>query len=329
MTAVSDTTLGDRTLAEWVDALAGRALAVGLLLAATLIVWLVGRQVIKGLTRSIETGLPLSRRARKALARARLTVPDATDLDRRLVAERRRQRAGTIRAVLNSTLASALIAVLLLMILDVAGLPVAPLLASAGIVGVALGFGAQSLVKDLLSGVFMLIEDQYGVGDVVDLGEASGSVEEVGLRTTRLRSLDGTVWFVPNGEIRRVGNMTKHFSRALIEVRLAYDTDIDAARAAMLEAVVAARAANPAVDEAVIGSPEVPGIEAFDYDAVLIRLIVPVTPSTQWTVMREVRIHMRSLFAERGVALAVPDHTLYLDQSHPANTGPQGGESTT
>lgn len=328
-TAFSDTTLGDRTLAEWVDALAGRALAVAILLAAALIVWLVGRQVIKGLTRSIETGLPLSRRARKALSRARLSMPEQTDLDRRLVAERRRQRAGTIRAVLNSTLASALLAVVLLMILDMVGLPVAPLLASAGIVGVALGFGAQSLVKDLLSGVFMLIEDQYGVGDVVDLGEATGAVEEVGLRTTRLRSLDGTVWFVPNGEIRRVGNMTKHFSRAVIEVRLAYDTDIDAARDAMIEAVAAARAADAAVDAAIIGAPEVPGIEAFDYDAVLVRLLVPVTPSTQWTVMREVRVQMRALFAKRGITMALPDHTLYLDQSHPANTGPQGGEVTT
>lgn len=320
---------GDRTFSEWLDAIAWRAAAIALVFVAALVVWLIGRQVIKVLTRSIETGLPLSRKARKALARARISLPDETAQEQRLVTERRRQRAGTIRAVLNSTLATVLLAVAVLTALELVGLPVAPLLASAGIVGVALGFGAQSLVKDLLSGVFMLAEDQYGVGDIVDLGEANGSVEEVGLRVTRLRSLNGTVWYVPNGEIRRVGNLTKLYSRALVEVRLAYDTDIEKARAAMIDAVAAARAADPDVDTAILAEPEVPGIEAFDYDAVLVRLIIPVTPSTQWTVMRAVRVHMREIFAARGISMAVPDHTLYLDQSHPANIGPQGGESTT
>ncbi len=117
------------------------------------------------------------------------------------------------------------------MILGEVGIELGPLLAGAGIIGVALGFGSQSLVKDFLSGVFILIEDQFGVGDIVNLdNETSGTVEAVSLRTTRLRAVDGTVWHVPNGEIRRVGNQSQHWSRALIDVEVAYETDLDHAQ---------------------------------------------------------------------------------------------------
>lgn len=324
-----ETEFAGRTSSEWVDAIAEKALGAALLIVGAIVVWLLGRALIRAVTRSIETGLPLSRKARKALTRARVTLPHASAQEEQLAVMRRQQRAGTIRNVLQSGLAALLAALVGIMILELAGLPVAPLLASAGIVGVALGFGAQSLVKDLLSGMFMLIEDQYGVGDVVDLGEATGSVEVVGLRSTRLRSLNGTVWYVPNGEVRRVGNLTKMWSRALIEVRLAYDTDLEAARQAMLDALAAARAADPEVEAAILSEPEVPGIEAFDYDAVVLRLMVNVAPTTQWTVMRATREEMRRIFAKRGIAMATPDHTLYLDAAHPANRGPQGGETTT
>jgi small conductance mechanosensitive channel len=320
--------IGGRTTSEWVDVIAGKALGALLLLVGGVLVWLLGRVLIRAVTRSIETGLPLNRKARKALSRARIMMPQVSAQEEQLAIMRRQQRAGTIRNVLQSALAAVLAALVGIMILELAGLPVAPLLASAGIVGVALGFGAQSLVKDLLSGMFMLIEDQYGVGDIVDLGEATGAVEEVGLRSTRLRSLDGTVWYVPNGEVRRVGNMTKMWSRALIEVRFAYDTDLDKARQAMLDALTAARTADPEVEAAILSEPEVPGIEAFDYDAVVVRLMVNVAPTTQWTVMRAAREEMRRVFAERGIAMATPDHTLYLDATHPANRGPEGGEST-
>jgi small conductance mechanosensitive channel len=101
-----------------------------------------------------------------------------------------------------------------------------PLIASAGIVGIALGFGAQSLVKDYLSGIFMLIEDQYGVGDVIDVGDAAGVVEAVSLRTTQLRDVHGTLWHFPNGEIRRVANKSQEWARAVLDVEVAYDTDI-------------------------------------------------------------------------------------------------------
>ena len=316
-----ETTIGSRTLSEWVDALAGKAIGAALLLLGGVVVWLIGRLVIRALTRSIATGLPLTRKARKALARARIDVPVATAQEQRLAELRRHQRAGTVSTVLQSALAVVLGAVVGVMVLDMMGLPVAPILASAGIVGVALGFGAQSLVKDLLAGIFMLIEDQYGVGDIADLGEATGVVEEVGLRATRLRSLNGTVWFVPNGEILRVGNMTKMWSRALIEVRMDYETDLDVARAAMLDSLAAARKAYPEVDAAVLSEPEVPGIEDFDYYAVVVRLMVNVNPTTQWMVMRAVREQMRIIFAERGIRLAMPGESLYLEAERPASMG--------
>src|SRR6185369_98079 len=116
------------------------------------------------------------------------------------------------------------------MILGEVGIDLGPLLAGAGIIGVAIGFGSQSLVKDFLSGIFILVEDQFGVGDTVDLGEAVGVVEVVSLRTTRLRSVDGTVWHVPNGEIRRVGNKSQHWSRALLDIQVAYTTDLERAQ---------------------------------------------------------------------------------------------------
>ena len=316
----------DRWLSDapaWVRDLADTAIGVGIALVGTLILWIVGRLLIRAVTRSIETGMPFRRHARQALERARIELPPIDPQELRLEAERRRQRSGTVRVVLNSALVVVIVAVLVVTVLDMVGLPVAPLLASAGIVGVALGFGAQSLVKDLLAGLFMLIEDQYGVGDVVDLGQASGLVEEVGLRSTRLRALDGTVWYVPNGEITAVGNMTRLWSRALIEVRLSYDTDVEVARQAMLDALAAAREADENIDRAVLSEPEVPGIEAFDYYGVVIRLMVQVAPIKQWDVMRAVRPHMRRIFAERGIHMAVPDNTMYFDSTTAPDPGPE------
>ena len=127
--------------------------------------------------------------------------------------------------------------------LSQAGVDIAPIIASAGIIGIALGFGAQSLVRDFLSGVFMIIEDQFGVGDVIDVGEATGTVEAVSLRVTRLRSLDGTVWYVPNGEIARVGNKSQNWSRALVDVGVAYDSDLPSAMRVLRE-VEAARTSS-------------------------------------------------------------------------------------
>ena len=145
---------------------------------------------------------------------------------------RRKARAESIGAALAGVVAVAIWVVAMFAIASVLGINLAPLLAGAGVAGVALGFGAQSLVRDCISGLFMLLEDQYGIGDQVDLGAASGTVERVSLRTTVVRGADGTVWHVPNGEVRRVGNQSKLWSMAVVDVDVAVDANLDAARAA-------------------------------------------------------------------------------------------------
>jgi small-conductance mechanosensitive channel len=299
-------------------------------LAVTIIVvfilWLIARRLVKAVTKSIETGTPMkNRKARKALAKARIKVPALDTTEARLEEERRRQRAGTIRTVLNSLITVVAVVVVAMALLALLGIPVGPLVASAGIAGVALGFGAQSLVKDVLAGMFMLIEDQYGVGDIVDLGEATGSVEEVGLRSTRLRSVDGTVWYVPNGEITRVGNMTRLWSRVMIEVRFSYDTDVEAAREAMLDAVASARS-DEDINNAILSEPEVPGIESFEFNAFMLRLMVQVNPATQWDVQRHIRREMRAIFARRGLRLAVPDQAMIYDTNAATSIGDDTAE---
>lgn len=305
--------LDRQDVVTWFSNVTGGLGDFAITLLVCVLLWAIGMLTIQVVKRSMERGMPATRRARRALASARLgSDPDSPE--HQLERERRRQRAGTITAVMRSALAVLIIVVAVGSFLSLLGLPLATLFASAGIAGVALGFGAQSLVKDVLAGTFMLLEDQYGVGDVVDLGEARGTVEEFGLRTTRIRSLDGTVWYVPNGQIQRVGNMTRLWSRALIEVRLAYDTDLDAARTALLESVAAAREADPLVDSAILSGPEIPGVESLEYDAVVMRVLLQVTPGKQWTVMRAVRIEMRKTLAEHGVKIAVPLRTVYLNE---------------
>jgi hypothetical protein len=158
-----------------------------------------------------------------------------------------------------------------------------PILASAGIIGVALGFGAQNLVRDYLNGIFMILEDQYGVGDAIDVGEASGIVESVGLRTTRLRNVDGTVWHVRNGEIVRVGNMSQGWSRALLDVSVAYGTDVDHAQE-VIKRTADEVAAGEEVGRFVLDEPELWGVEGLGVDGIDIRLVVKTAPLEQWKV---------------------------------------------
>lgn len=306
------------TLSKWASGVLDQAIPFLTVLGLALVLWIIGVIVINITTKAIERGGPLhDERARRALQRARVSLPAPDETEARLAAERRRQRATTLRRVLKSALAIVLIVVVAMVLLAILGVPVGPMVASAGIVGVALGFGAQSLVKDVLSGTFMLMEDQYGVGDVVDLGEATGTVEEVGLRSTRLRALDGTVWYIPNGEITRVGNMTRLWSRVMLEVRFAYDTDVELARQAMIDAVTAASSRDESIAAAILGEPEVAGIESLEYNAVMLRLLCQTNPAMQWTIQREVRLEMRRIFAERGLRLAVPGDAMVFDSKQP------------
>src|SRR5439155_11376125 len=177
-----------------------------------------------------------------------------------------------------------------------------PLLAGAGIVGVAIGFGAQTLVKDFLSGMFMLIEDQFGVGDVIDAGFASGVVEGVSLRTTRLRDVEGTVWHIPNGEIHRIANKSQDWSRAVLDVQVALGTDLREAERVIKE-VADAVWTEERWSTSILEEPEVWGGEGMAANSVTIRLVVKTKPSDQWDLMRVLRERISSAFLAAGIKL--------------------------
>jgi len=281
-----------------------------LTIIVAIIAWILGRIVIHAATRGLRKGIP--RRGRRVLGLGTKNVSTAKDLlQERLEAERRQRRARTIGVALRSAFGALVLTLAFATILTQVGIEVGPIIAAAGILGVALGFGAQSLVKDILSGIFILLEDQYGVGDVVDLGEASGAVEEVGMRATRLRSLDGTVWFVPNGEIRRVGNKSRLWSRAMIEIRVHYSQNLEEAHDALLDAAITATQREEIAPH-VLSAPTVPGVESLAADAVVLRVFVQVQPGQQWDVERAIRAEIQHVFRERGIRLAFSENRVYV-----------------
>ena len=223
-----------------------------------------------------------------------------------LLSERRRQRAETMSSVLRSVTTGIIASVAALMILDVVGLPIGPLLASAGIVGVAVGFGAQSLVKDFLSGIFLILEDQYGVGDLVDTGMGTvGTIEAVGLRVTRLRDGSGVVWYVRNGEILRVGNHSQGWSTGIVDMSVAYTEDIPRVQRLIGE-TAAAMAEEDGWKDKIIEPPTVAGVESMTGTSVTIRVIVKCVPNEHFGVQRELRERIKEAFDREGVRVPPP-----------------------
>ena len=213
---------------------------------------------------------------------------------------RRALRAETIGAVLRSLVSALIWVTALVMMLDTLSVNLAAIGIGASIVGVAVGFGSQALVRDFISGLFMLVEDQYGVGDVIDTGVATGTVEGVSLRTTRLRDVEGVVWHIPNGEIRRVGNKSQQWARALLDVAIAYDSDLDVAQDAIRSAADSL-SADPVFGLLVVAPPEMLGVEQITNDQVLIRLGVKTKPLEQWKVARELRVRAKAALDAAGI----------------------------
>jgi small-conductance mechanosensitive channel len=233
-----------------------------------------------------------------------------------LVPERRRQRAAAIGSVLRSFATAAIFSIAGLMALNELGFDLAPLLASAGIAGVAIGFGAQTLVKDLIAGLFMLLEDQYGVGDVVDLGQASGTVESVGLRITTIRDGRGVLWYIRNGEIVRVGNRSQGWAVVMVDITVDF-TQVDQASGVLREA--AARMAEaPEWADDLIEPPEMLGVEQITIDGAMLRTQVKTPAEAQWRVGRELRRRLTEALASAGINSQVPVGRLSIQ---PAVTG--------
>jgi len=276
-----------------------------LILVIAYVANLLMRRAIKRLTGKI-TDPEAQDRIRTLKKRAPTAIVDTGALSLRSAA-----RAQTLGLVLRSIASTAIWGIAVTMVLGELGVNLGPLIAGAGIAGVAIGFGAQSLVKDFLAGIFMLVEDQYGVGDIIDAGEASGTVEEVTLRTTRLRDVNGTVWHIPNGTIQRIGNMSQQWARALLDVDIAYGTDIDAAQAS-IKAVADDLWNDPAWRGKVLEEPEVWGIEHLGPDAISIRLVVKTRPAAQFPVMRELRRRLADAFTAEGIKMPFPQRTVWV-----------------
>jgi small conductance mechanosensitive channel len=256
--------------------------------------WLLCR-LIDRLVRRARTGvLP------NALVRGPFAEPEGEVLTHRRV-----QRAQTIGSLLKSIVTGVIFTITLIMVISELGYDIAPLIASAGIIGVALGFGAQSLVKDFLSGIFMIFEDQYGVGDSINLGEISGTVEAVSLRVTRLRDVDGTVWYVRNGEILRVGNQSQNWSRSVVDITVGYKEDVTRVRQ-ILQEVAHDLWEDEKFHDKVIEEPEVWGVQSLGPDSVVVRVTLKTLPQQQWNVSREMRERVKKRFDQEGIEMPRP-----------------------
>ncbi|MCE6993534.1 mechanosensitive ion channel family protein [Saccharothrix sp. S26] len=269
------------------------ALRIALTLIIAVVVRFLLRRLIDRMTRGNGGRKP------KLLKPLRERAPQALGA---LVSERREQRAKTIGSVLKSFVTIIVFGVAFIQILTELGMNPAPILTSAGILGVAIGFGAQNLVKDFLSGMFMMLEDQYGVGDVVDLGPATGTVESVALRITTIRDTNGTVWYVRNGEIMRVGNSSQGFAVAVVDLPLAYGANLASATEVLTEAVTEATGEEPLAKD-VIDKPQVLGVEKVTPEGITMRVTVKVRPGRQWAVQRALRAKLMPALDDAGISI--------------------------
>ncbi len=284
---------GNKALAGFVDFLFGAPLRILTVLVVAFVASHLVRRAIRRFTDTI-SGTVSSPPTGKLRAPAALRPPEGS--------ARAAARAQTIGSVLRSLSTAVIYSIAGVTILGELGINLGPIVASAGIVGIALGFGAQSLVKDFLSGIFMLVEDQYGVGDIIDLGEASGVVEAVGLRTTRLRDVNGTVWYVPNGQITRVGNKSQEWARAVLDVTVSYDADVREAEATIKE-VADEMWADETWRARLLEEPEIWGVENLGPNGIDIRVVIKTKPAEQFTVMRELRTRIKEALDSHAIAI--------------------------
>jgi small conductance mechanosensitive channel len=313
----------NRTLADAVDWVVDRPLRVALIVV---VAWLLVRVVRRSVDRAVRNMVRDRERRLAAWREAHDKEADAEGAD--LMAQRRRalvmaqaadqskQRATTLGSIMRSTAAAIVYTLAFLMVLSLLDVNLGPLVASAGIAGVALGFGAQSIVKDFLSGFFMLVEDQYGVGDIIDVGEAAGVVEAISLRITQIRDVNGTLWFVPHGEVARVANKSQQWARAVLDIEVAYGTDIDHARQ-VIKAVADQVWRDHPENATIIEEPEIWGVEMFGESSISIRLVVKTEPGEQWATGREIRGRLIKAFAREGIEIPFPQRVIWTKSETP------------
>lgn len=221
------------------------------------------------------------------------------------------KRAETLANILRTVGNTVVVIVALMMALRELGVDITPIVAGAGVVGLAVGFGAQSLIKDVISGFFILLENQFGVGDVIKAGGVAGLVERMNLRVTVLRDIDGAVHFIPNSEIKEVSNLTKEWSRVALDVGVAYREDIDQVIHTLKE-IGQGLSRDEVFGPLVLEEPAVLGVERFDDSQVTIRMLVKTLPLKQWDVARELRRRIKKTFDAKGIEIPFPHQATYL-----------------
>ncbi len=232
------------------------------------------------------------------------------------------QKAKTLSHVVETTGRVVIFVVAGLSLLSLVWRDLTPLLASAGVATVVIGFGAQNLIKDWLAGFFILLENQYSVDDVIKVGEHSGVVEKLELRRTVLRTLDGSVVIIPNGDVRAVTNLTKEWSRVVMDVAISYDEDVDRTLEALRQ-VGEELAADPEVGMLVLEPPEVLGVEALGQYSVTLRMLVKTLPAKQWAVARALRARLKKMFEREGIQIPYP-RQITISHGHPSMAGEEG-----
>ncbi len=228
----------------------------------------------------------------------------------------REKRARTIASLVRTVGTSLVLLIVVLMLFREVGVDITPLLAGAGVAGLAIGFGAQSLIRDVISGFFLLMEDQYHVGDVIRAAGVSGQVERMTLRMTIVRDLHGVVHFIPNGEIKVASNLTKEWSRAVVEVGVSYEEDADRVMRVLTE-VGQTLADDETFGKLVLEPPQVLGVEALADSQVTIRMLVKTLPLKQWEVARELRRRIKARFDREGLRIPYP-HRVVLTRPGPS-----------
>jgi moderate conductance mechanosensitive channel len=288
-----------------------------IILVALLVRWLIHRAIRRLTSTSSRVGMP------GLLKPLRERLPTAAVESSAVMPERRKQRAEAIGSVLRSFVTAVVMTTAALFVLSELGFNLGPLLASAGIVGVAIGFGAQTLVKDLITGLFMLIEDQYGVGDTVDLGEATGVVEAVGLRITTVRDGRGVLWYIRNGEIVRVGNKSQGWAMVVIDIPVGF-VSVEQATS-VLRAASLAVAEDPEYATHFLEPPDVLGVEQMTVDGAVIRTIAKTTADGQFPVQRELRRALTEALETSGIAERIAASRMFPRPAAPPSGATPGG----
>ncbi|MFJ9695787.1 mechanosensitive ion channel family protein [Kitasatospora sp. NPDC101183] len=289
---VSDTT---RQAASWFDDHWQSWLESGLRIVLILVLALVLRAVVRKLITQLITRMSRSHDSHEESRLGGLLANHGV-----VNPERRQQRSEAIGSVLRSVASFSIMGTAALMILGALGVNLAPLLASAGVAGVAIGFGARNLVTDFLSGVFMIMEDQYGVGDEIDTGVATGTVLEVGLRVTKLRGANGEIWYIRNGEVKRIANMSQGWSTASVDVQVAYKEDLPEVEA-LIEETAEQLAKESPYDELIWAPVSILGVESVAADSVIVRVETRTAPGKAPVVSRALRQRLKAAFDLAGI----------------------------